>query len=318
MNVEASVPDPRVSVFSFSGVPDDLGQWRGYGTSSGAYALVFNGPELKSRLPLIPLVRCEYRLAQQREIIRGWIANVVAIAKRRIPHGEAALKDGMQYLLLVELFSRMAPALKNEAFDAEHEWRMIAHPRMPGVSESVRGTASGLRPTIKIQLDEHMSACLRRVVVGPMPDQKREMLAVERLLSLLTVLVPGASEAVRRALPNVVVHCHSEVFYPRGAGRRSGRCGAVLAWLQFRRKFVVNAAARGSHKSAFRRSPSSDSPEGCLLSISGLRVRTYGNRRVPRGNRTTSVGRPGLSARVDRNPEKSNSERRMRCHAIAT
>jgi hypothetical protein len=192
--------DPSVGAFAFSEVEDDLGQWRGYGTGGGAYALVFDGPELKTRFPVIPLVRCEYDPEQQRYLIREWIAYTVQAAKNKIRRGAKSLVDKEQYYLLVEMFSRMAPALKHPAFRAEREWRLIARAGVAGMTESVRSTPSGLRPTMKVPLNEHLGACLRSVVVGPMPDQNREMAAVERLLeqqNLLNVSVTASTVPFR-------------------------------------------------------------------------------------------------------------------------
>ena len=175
----------RAGVFALSEVEDDLGQWRGYGTGVGAYALVFNGPEVNARFPHAPPVRCEYEPEEQRLLVRRWLKIVKEIARLAVQQGVETLREVDQYVLLAEHFSRMAPALKHPGFRAEKEWRMIALPlSTSGMVEDVRSTPTGLRPLVKIPLGDHLGPCLLKVVVGPMPDQRREIAAVERLLEM--------------------------------------------------------------------------------------------------------------------------------------
>lgn len=189
-------PVPSSYVFSMSEVGDDLGQWRGYSEGSRGYGLVFDGRALNKALSArrIHLVRCVYREREQDKLLGRALDEVLATP----PAPESAPSDDFRRIADFQLFSMLvsaiAPAIKNLAFAAEREWRLVT---FPGAEEEfvpeVRTGARGLMPFVKIGLADSFASALRSITVGPMPDPEREKIAIELMLR-------------RRGLEHVAVH----------------------------------------------------------------------------------------------------------------
>lgn len=176
---------PTAHVFSMSEVADDLGQWRGYSRDARGYRLVFDGRILRKELLHrgAHLVRCEYDERSQRKLIATALDSVLGKTPPPIDAPDdhpRRLADGLGFTLIV---TAMAPALKSDAFQAEREWRIVTLPSADEkFAREVRPGPSGLVPYARISIGKAFVRTLRSVIVGPMPDQAREKIAVERLL----------------------------------------------------------------------------------------------------------------------------------------
>src|SRR5262249_36837228 len=113
-------PDLRAHVtvcsFSLSADGDLLSQWQGYCPKGGGYALGFSGPMLARALGSgWSMQKCLYEKSEQEALLAPLIEWTVSEA----PTGPGLLES------FWPRFLRLAPLIKDQAFKAEQEWRIV-------------------------------------------------------------------------------------------------------------------------------------------------------------------------------------------------
>lgn len=140
----SSFQETNICVASFCEDGDLLSQWRGYSYGSQGISIGFATEILEScaQTHSASLFKCVYEEAFQHEIIRGFAEYMVGARRhfRTAPNSEI-----VGYFNT--LFLRLAPALKDDAFKEEREWRLVTMP-IKGTDERycVRSVANGLLP----------------------------------------------------------------------------------------------------------------------------------------------------------------------------
>jgi hypothetical protein len=194
----ASVP-PRAPVLDiycacFSAVDDDLSQWRGYGEMGRGCTLGIDRALLQEYVSGIGSwvtydPRVQRLLADQLVgDYLGTMANYTQSAPTAI--GRVAA-----------WFSNLLPSLcmlfKNQAFGAEHEYRIIYSPVGPAGPRETRFRSCGSRivPFVDLDLAGPRPVPLRSVRLGPAASDPRNLAAVKAMLAARGVRTPDG-EAV--------------------------------------------------------------------------------------------------------------------------
>lgn len=167
-------------IASFSEVPDDLSQWRAY----GSYCLGFN-VDLNQQLNLAKATFgpvC-YDPELQQSIVEDLVDEIL----------DEAAKVGAPPLPLLSATRvglsvyQTALFMKHPAFAAEREWRALLWGTIPGIVKlGIRTTATVPTPYLalplasKIEVTEAGLGCLEKVIVGPRAHQDLTVAAVER------------------------------------------------------------------------------------------------------------------------------------------
>ena len=193
-------------VSSFSEKPDLLSQWRGYCPGGSGYCIGFD-QELMAEYceeQEIRLAKCLYEHDDQ----LGAVANIISTAREffpSIPFTEekfyslpieekldsmAELKrqldddlksDGDRVIeRACELLSGLASLFKHEGFHEEAEWRIIAS--RPTQEVCFRPGPSYVIPFISLDFLKAKPRALKRVIVGPNPNQSRAVKAAKILV----------------------------------------------------------------------------------------------------------------------------------------
>lgn len=129
-----SFEQTNICVASFCENGDLLSQWRGYGSAVGSVALRFRTSALTEIAPRYGarLLKCIYHRSHHALTVRALINQLVRaydIASENAPPEHLDnLREGV-ISGFSSLFLQVAPAIKDEAFEAEHEWRLVTMPR---------------------------------------------------------------------------------------------------------------------------------------------------------------------------------------------
>jgi hypothetical protein len=165
-----------VCVFSLSEEPDLLSQWRGYCPPGGGYAIGFPGNELKALLARQGcwLARCVYAPAAHRALVAEALDPVVGqLPNEGLETEEDVKRIGELWMPgIFHRVSRVAPLIKHESFQEEHEWRVIWIPAGQRSRYQYRPSRSMFIPYVPIDLSlSEGQMVLGEILVGPMPHQ---------------------------------------------------------------------------------------------------------------------------------------------------
>lgn len=180
---------------------DLLSQWRGYAGGVGGFAIGF---------PREVLGRYSYGIHRMALGNRDDMASHALLV--RVAYGEDAARrqaddlvqqlaadfaagnlltdvDGTPSMTVALRAFYTIAGVKHKAFDGEREWRLLAISE--GKVVKTRGRAGGLVPYMDVVINgrldpdtEHISEQpVRRIVVGPSPDQKAQLAGVHDLLA---------------------------------------------------------------------------------------------------------------------------------------
>ena len=185
-------------VISFSEVYDDLSQWRAYGTGGG-YCLGFAPSVLRQigKGQGFNLVQCIYKP----EVKNQLIGELMEESLRRFNEIEAQITDddlasGLGIYVDLqpsatlsalgdEFFGKaqeLASRIKNEAFEAEREWRLVSFKAPTQQTLQFRNGASMLIPYCLFQLPPEKEVLpVHQIVAGPSPHMPLNLSAVAAL-----------------------------------------------------------------------------------------------------------------------------------------
>lgn len=162
---------PAVFVTSFAEKWDDLSQWRGYTSPGDGYGIVFDPATLRARAQNMGwrLEKCLY--GQEGE--SALTSLLIESFRRYIAGTRADNGDGIDEA--VEEFGRqilsLAPLIKDEAFRAESEWRLISPP-MDDMTQKFlfRPGRSFVVPYLTFQYADPGQHVIVHINVGPGPN----------------------------------------------------------------------------------------------------------------------------------------------------
>jgi len=172
--------DDHVYVASFSGREDDLSQWRAY-ARTGGFALGFSLDALRrlvSSLDYLELQPCMYEPEAKLDRVAGLFTHHIENAATRLGGlanvGRQASGDRAYHLAVMGVrteffrsFNLTAALIKDAAFKAEDEWRLVTKPGFGNRPPTrFRATPSLLVPYISVSLGGD-AAALTAVTVGP-------------------------------------------------------------------------------------------------------------------------------------------------------
>lgn len=174
---EHRLPSPHVCCFSTPEALDKVEHWALYGRGGSGFALVFDGPALKSRgkADLVPVV---YKKTRQRELIRNVIELGRKTAVRALQYTRAQWDDESlargSYMVTAHAFGTVASYVgavaKRSEFSFEKEWRLLAGKLDVNVEggEDLRFAAEAVGQVLRTFYEfPFESADLKAVIVGP-------------------------------------------------------------------------------------------------------------------------------------------------------
>jgi hypothetical protein len=193
-------------VASFSEKPDLLSQWRGYCPGGSGYCIGFDQALVDEycKEQGIRLKKCLYKHDEQ----LGAVETIISTARDFFPsinyteeefHSlpieekldtmfelkrqlDGELKHQADRVIgeVCELLSGLAPLFKHEGFHEEAEWRIISS--KPAQKVCFRPGPSYVIPYISLDILKTKPHALKRVIVGPNPNQRRAAKAAELLV----------------------------------------------------------------------------------------------------------------------------------------
>jgi hypothetical protein len=158
----------NVFVASFSQVPDQLSQWRGYCPPSKGMCLGFSSRLLATRAAAqgFKLVPAMYDRKRQEELVRELVDDTIR-RYRLEPTAAFDLTKTFGYDLAI-----VSPLLKDVSFAQEEEWRLVSTVTfMPHPQVRVREGHARIVPYFAFELTDSSDALeLTSVTAGPTPE----------------------------------------------------------------------------------------------------------------------------------------------------
>ncbi|MDP3142879.1 MAG: DUF2971 domain-containing protein [Candidatus Omnitrophota bacterium] len=175
--------DVPIFVASFSENGDLLSQWRAYCPSAGGYSVGIRTSSLRAngeeRFSLRP---CIYDPERQRALVKVLILQVLQFLPDASKSGAYDVSDGaIQGLALGFLagLAKLAPLLKDQAFSAEREWRLVSSDTSV---EKFRATSRRVVPYVEIPLAAGDAPLeIGHLIVGPTEDPQLSRASAGRL-----------------------------------------------------------------------------------------------------------------------------------------
>ncbi len=202
VQIEGLINDSRAYVISFCGGSDEAIHWLHYGRSGTGVAVGFEAARLKAeQFSLCPVI---YDPARQDELLISLVTLVDdfagAFADKAFPaaNDHRARLDAVACHLLTMYLRLMSPRLKDPAFKAENEWRLITNeawtPREGIATRDTyfRATGSRVVPYKEIKFE---TLPVTEIVLGassPMQDD-------EQAIAVLMENTLGKTSPVRRS-----------------------------------------------------------------------------------------------------------------------
>ena len=190
-NLRSGVGYPEFYSVSFSADGDLLGQWRGYGSAGGGYAIGFDPqglrcPETRYPQPARFVNRIIYDKSYQVEILRGVADAMLELFK------DLAATEPETTEARARLFSALGEvagyvfSFKDPAWAEEREWRavyVVPHGEHDGVRFRPSGGVAVPFVTLPMGTDPGGRLPIRRVVQGPAMEPDVSTRSLELLLA---------------------------------------------------------------------------------------------------------------------------------------
>jgi hypothetical protein len=181
----------RVFVFSMTEEGDLLSQWRAYCKPNDGYAIGIDPQKLLKHAntqSTFFLARCEYDKNNQTTILSNLIDEVKAVYQKRRKGNGMSLNDSLNATMMhfILWFLVVAPTMKDTAFEAEKEWRLISWLSFGSLGDGnvfYRDGRSLLMPYVKVKLaSEGDQLPIIEAIVGPSSHKDIEVSAVQAFL----------------------------------------------------------------------------------------------------------------------------------------
>lgn len=140
----------EVYVASFTALPDNLSQWRAYGsTLPERFAIGFNVPALieqASTLPNAMYAKVVYEPEEREDRVRSLLTKVTELFEREPP----AESEWLVYALVTAAhLVRVMPILKDKSYHREEEWRVVMWHRQGDEAPRIDTSRGILRPYMR-------------------------------------------------------------------------------------------------------------------------------------------------------------------------
>ncbi len=182
-------------VVSFTEEGNLLSQWRAYGANGGGYSLGlskvhFDGTRLEALGAAAALYKCDYDVTTFRSQVRRILLGLLdAVEQHAHLLGDASRKQRQAMIYLLQAMVTFVPALKDESFREEREWRLVVFPLLHTDLNPVEYRACprrGLVPFIKVPLMADLQRLpVVEVVVGPTHERDAACAALRGYLAKL-------------------------------------------------------------------------------------------------------------------------------------
>lgn len=190
--------DSDIFISSFSEVPDLLSQWRGYCPKGEGICVGFRKEILEEFCKDEKLIfeKCIYSHKEQQDKILllmdktlGKFPKPILTRKeyeklstqkqvefemesyQNLTEGQGKIKSDKALKKLCNSLEEMAPYMKNEAFEEEAEWRIIA--KNPNDQLSFRPSKSHLIPYIILPILKYSNEVISEIIIGPNANETR-------------------------------------------------------------------------------------------------------------------------------------------------
>lgn len=177
--VISSIESVNVAVISFTENGDQLSQWRGYTKVGDGYSLGFDGVKINDQALNNQhfLVPCVYDRDDHKLIVKELVEFGKVAGKPQKEKSEISILHGMEFSRAALL---IATVIKNEKFEEEKEWRLVTSLMDYRKAELKQGSFS-LIPYWKYEIP--IDKILRKIIIGPTPESKLSLSAVQGLLT---------------------------------------------------------------------------------------------------------------------------------------
>src|ERR1044071_681854 len=161
----------EVYVCCFTKLEDDLSQWRAYGASATErYSIGFDSEEIEgaaAKQPHVAFTYVDYDLAMQLERIETLLDRAISF----IHHNNVPRRFLFDFgATTASRLAGLVPALKEKAYKAESEWRIIIWAR-PGVDKPLYDTRRGvLRTYLELNLPSQLPIASLHVLAPTRKD----------------------------------------------------------------------------------------------------------------------------------------------------
>lgn len=197
LNINKLLPSEHFSFFvcSFSEESDLLSQWRGYCKNGSGYSLGFALNSLQSRVTQAGFVikPCVYDMERQTDAIGTLLRKASNRFFAEVGKTGEDWDDKAKYIavdILLE-FIQLAPFLKHQKFEEEHEWRIMAKLKTDYVKDLIkfRPGSTMIVPYIEIPLPiKGESLVIDELLIGPTSERELSMASVKLLLKSRNVI----------------------------------------------------------------------------------------------------------------------------------
>lgn len=186
----------QLFISSFSQEPDDLSQWRAYGSDGYGYAVGLtikpdSTGNIANELPCL-LTSCLYDASEFRARVRRIVEQIVDMIRKYAEMYRPPDEQSADSLLVEAVSCALSPiayqemGFKNSYFRNEREWRLCFLHDLETLRKGCqfRATSSGITPYMKVPFKRNDPTFrISKVVVGPRGDVARRMENVEILLA---------------------------------------------------------------------------------------------------------------------------------------
>jgi hypothetical protein len=169
-------------VCSFSQVPDQLSQWRGYCQNTYGFSIGFDYSKLKENADRkkFTFTKCIYDPDEQNNVINEFIEKQIK------PEFDNLTNDNLKDVTVKTVMHiwNILPILKNEYFQEEQEWRLICFKEdIPNDLINFRQGKTLLIPYYEFELaNESEELPIDSIIIGPTPNNEESRTSLSLLL----------------------------------------------------------------------------------------------------------------------------------------
>ncbi|MGB6328552.1 MAG: DUF2971 domain-containing protein [Halarcobacter sp.] len=202
-----NMQDSHIYVSSFSEVPDLLSQWRGYCPKGEGVCIGFKQEILEqfSKDNNLIIKKCLYSHQEQQnkilELMKKTLDKFPKFKLTRSQYEKSDTKTQCNYEIDSQIYftegegkeeadkvlkqlcssvEELAPYMKNQAFQEESEWRIIA--RNPKADIKFRPSKSHLVPYLILPILEYSSEIISEIIIGPNANEERCINSIKLLI----------------------------------------------------------------------------------------------------------------------------------------
>lgn len=202
-----NMKDSHIYISSFSEVPDLLSQWRGYCPKGEGVCIGFN-KELLEQYCLdnkLIMEKCIYNHNEQQDKILALMSQALSefpqlnLTRKQydgsntktqcdfemdsqlyFTEGEGKAVADKALSKLCSSLKKLAPYMKNQAFQEESEWRIIA--KDPKIDIHFRTAVSHFIPYIILPMIKADKEIISEIIIGPNANEERSINSIQLLL----------------------------------------------------------------------------------------------------------------------------------------